>query len=204
MTGKEEFSTGAVRDSQEDKPRFDLITPTFLLRLATLLGEKAKHYGDRNWEQGINMSRSFASLERHVQAIKRGDYNEDHIAQAAANLMFLAEEQDGPNDDLHELWGPKINRDKNDNFDALMDDLKLAAANMGVPPNELHENWVYSRDAEPNRTQVYYDKFGRRWSWVVLDSGVGLGWMHDKGMVDGRFWETIQQAFKDSFPWTRS
>lgn len=84
-----QFETGARRDDQGEKPRFDLITPFGLERLAQVYTDGAKHYGDRNWEKGIPISRMFASLERHIQAFKRGDREEDHLAQAVWNAMGI-------------------------------------------------------------------------------------------------------------------
>lgn len=84
---KQEFSTGAQRDSQKDKSRPDLISPVFLDRLGTLLAKGAEHYGERNWEKGMPLSRFLASAFRHLLQTIDGQEDEDHAIQCAFNLM---------------------------------------------------------------------------------------------------------------------
>jgi len=86
---REEFTTGAVRDTADKKPRPDLISPFFAERLGEWLRLGAEKYTPRNWEKGIQFSRTLASLERHVMAWKQGDRSEDHLAAVACNTMFL-------------------------------------------------------------------------------------------------------------------
>jgi hypothetical protein len=81
------FSTGAKRDTQEGKSRLDLISPIFLDRLGVLLAKGAAHYGERNWEKGMNLSRIQASCMRHIVQWLDGQDDEDHAIQAAFNLM---------------------------------------------------------------------------------------------------------------------
>jgi hypothetical protein len=91
---KQQFDTGAQRDTQSGKPRFDLISPFALRRLAIVCAKGAEHYGDRNWEKGIPLSRMTASLMRHVMAFAAGEVDEDHLAQAmwnAAGIMHFQE-----------------------------------------------------------------------------------------------------------------
>ncbi len=90
-TGKE-FEvevTGAQRDSQEDKPRYDLIGLHGLRRLAGLYARGAKKYQERNWEKGQRVSRTLASLWRHVIAYQEGERSEDHLAAIAFNAFSL-------------------------------------------------------------------------------------------------------------------
>lgn len=84
---KQRFSTGAQRDSQEDKSRPDLISPVFLDRLGTLLAKGAGHYGERNWEKGMPLSRFLASAARHLIQTIDGLEDEDHAIQCTFNLM---------------------------------------------------------------------------------------------------------------------
>ena len=86
---RQEFDSGARRDSQDDKPRFALIPAEPLTRLAMHYTNGAKKYGENNWTKGMPMSRSFESLERHVQAFKAGDVTEDHLAAVAWNAFAL-------------------------------------------------------------------------------------------------------------------
>jgi hypothetical protein len=65
---RQEFETGARRDTQEGKPRFGLIPPYPLRRLAMHYTNGADKYGENNWTKGIPCSRTWESLERHVQS----------------------------------------------------------------------------------------------------------------------------------------
>ncbi len=84
---KQQFTTGAQRDSQKDKSRPDLISPVFLDRLGALLAKGAEHYGERNWEKGMPLSRFLASAARHLIQTIDGQEDEDHAIQCAFNLM---------------------------------------------------------------------------------------------------------------------
>jgi hypothetical protein len=86
---RENFDTGARRDTQEGKPRYDLIPPKALERLAGLYARGAEKYGDRNWEKGIPVQRNLASLERHLQQWKMGEIDEDHLAAVAWNAFAI-------------------------------------------------------------------------------------------------------------------
>lgn len=86
---REQFSTGAVRDIQTGKGRYDLITPYGLQRLALHYERGAAKYADRNWEKGIPVSRCFSSAVRHLFQYLAGDRSEDHLAAAAWNIMAI-------------------------------------------------------------------------------------------------------------------
>lgn len=86
---RQEFDTGAVRDTQDDKPRFELIPVGPLTRVAELYARGAKKYGDRNWQKGIPDDRVYASLLRHVYAAMEGDVTEDHLAAVVFNVFAL-------------------------------------------------------------------------------------------------------------------
>lgn len=83
------FETGAQRDTGRGKPRIDLISPYAALREGEWLREGAEKYAERNWEQGIPISRCVASLERHLADYKRGDRSEDHMAAVRTNAGFI-------------------------------------------------------------------------------------------------------------------
>jgi hypothetical protein len=84
---REEFSTGAVRDTDEGKGRPELISPIFLKRLALLMEKGAKKYSSRNWEQGMPVMRYISSALRHINCWVEGYRDEDHLIAAAFNLM---------------------------------------------------------------------------------------------------------------------
>lgn len=83
---REEFETGARRDSREGKGRYDLIPVEPLRRWALLMERGAKKYGDRNWEKGMNLSRFIDSAMRHLEQLRDGQTDEDHAAAVLFNV----------------------------------------------------------------------------------------------------------------------
>lgn len=81
------FPTGAVRSTDADGERWDLITPIGLRRLAQTCAEGATKYGPRNWEQGIPASNLLNHAIRHIYLYLAGDDSEDHLAHAAWNIL---------------------------------------------------------------------------------------------------------------------
>lgn len=90
---RQEFDTGARRDLQIGKGRFDLVMPELILRLAQLLERGAKKYGDHNWTKGIPASRYLSSLLRHAGQFASGCTKEDHLAAVVFNTMGLMDLQ---------------------------------------------------------------------------------------------------------------
>lgn len=114
---RDEFPTGARRDTQDGKGRFDLIPPQLLqqlaqelervgedrdtllgltllpmrplMRLAALYGRGAQKYGPSNWRCGIPLSRTLSSLLRHIVAWTAGMDDEDHLAAVIWNAFTL-------------------------------------------------------------------------------------------------------------------
>ena len=86
---RRKFETGAVRDTGNDKPRFELISPLAEERLAEWLRLGSLKYSSRNWEKGIPQSVCLASAKRHIHAFEIGDVSEDHLAALMCNAMFL-------------------------------------------------------------------------------------------------------------------
>jgi hypothetical protein len=86
---REEMPTGSVRDSREGKGRFDLITPFALARVAGVYERGAKKYADRNWEKGQSFSRFLDSALRHLNRFQMGWEDEDHLSQAAWNILAI-------------------------------------------------------------------------------------------------------------------
>lgn len=84
-----EFSSGMVRDIQEDKPRYDLVYLPMLKRWAELMGRGAKKYGERNWEKADGeeeLARFKASAMRHMIQWLENEEDEDHAAAVLFNL----------------------------------------------------------------------------------------------------------------------
>jgi hypothetical protein len=92
---RQSFETGAVRDTQDGKGRYDLLPVIALKRVAAVYEKGAAKYDDRNWEKGWNLSRSYDSALRHLMQYAEGLRDEDHLAQAAFNVlaMIFTEEQ---------------------------------------------------------------------------------------------------------------
>ena len=83
---RQQFASGAVRDCQSGKGRFDLLPPVAILRLAQHFENGSKKYSERNWEQGIPLSRYLDSAMRHLNKLLAGLKDEDHAAAAMWNI----------------------------------------------------------------------------------------------------------------------
>lgn len=84
---REHFDSGAVRDTRDGKGRFDLVSFLALDRYAKVLERGAAKYAARNWESGMPISRCVDSAMRHLGQFMLGQSDEDHLGQAAWNLM---------------------------------------------------------------------------------------------------------------------
>jgi hypothetical protein len=91
---REDYDTGARRDTQEGKPRYDLITPLGLHRLAIHYMNGAKKYGEYNYTKGIASSRYMASLLRHAFSYLAGDRSEDHLSAISFNALGIAHNEE--------------------------------------------------------------------------------------------------------------
>ncbi len=92
---RDEFPSGAKRDIQVGKSRYDLIPAVALRRLADLYARGAAKYGENNFQLGIPYSRVYASLFRHLMQWRAGETDEDHACAVAWNafaLMYYEEE----------------------------------------------------------------------------------------------------------------
>jgi len=84
---RQEFDSGAVRDKQSGKGRYDLLSVVALRRLAIIMEKGAEKYDARNWEKGMPLSQYLNSAIRHTFQTLDGLDDEDHAAQAMFNLM---------------------------------------------------------------------------------------------------------------------
>lgn len=76
------------------KPDFSLIDPYWHEDVAQVLTFGAKKYKRNNWQKNTDKNRTIAALERHLNAIKKGELidpetNMQHTAHIACNSMFL-------------------------------------------------------------------------------------------------------------------
>jgi hypothetical protein len=101
---RQEFDTGMVRDTQDGKPRYDLIPSLALKRVALLYARGADKYGESNWMRGQPYSRTLASLERHLHEWKQGTApEEDHLAAVAWNALALMFYEETGRDELDDI-----------------------------------------------------------------------------------------------------
>lgn len=88
------FETGMVRDTNTNKPRYDLLIPvegtSLLVRWAELLTRGAQKYDPRNWERASTLQeydRFRESAFRHFMQWWLGDTDEDHAAAVVFNIQ---------------------------------------------------------------------------------------------------------------------
>lgn len=84
---RQTFTTGAQRDCEQDKGRYDLLPCRALQRIARHFEKGAKKYDARNWEKGMSISRYLDSALRHAFGYMEGKDDEDHLVAAAWNLL---------------------------------------------------------------------------------------------------------------------
>jgi len=90
---REQFASGAVRDTQDGKPRPDRalmwLPLEALERVSTHYENGAKKYDRDNWRKGIPASRCLASAFRHLLQWMRGDRGEDHLSAVVFNVFCI-------------------------------------------------------------------------------------------------------------------
>ena len=90
-----DFKQPEAKKYDNGKSRFELIDPIANEYLAKVLAFGATKYGVDNWRGGFPYTRIIASLERHLNAVKRGEDTDPesglpHIDHVGANWMFLS------------------------------------------------------------------------------------------------------------------
>ena len=79
----------------KEKIRYDLVEPSFVEGVASVLTMGAGKYGANNWQNLSNGSdRYYAALIRHIQAWRQGEQIDkesglSHLHHVATNVMFL-------------------------------------------------------------------------------------------------------------------
>jgi hypothetical protein len=84
---RQEFKSGAVRDVQGGKGRYDLLPSAGIFAVARVFEEGAKKYLPRNYEKGIPLSRFIDSALRHLFKHLEGFRDEPHMAQTLWNCL---------------------------------------------------------------------------------------------------------------------
>ncbi|MDI6854411.1 MAG: DUF5664 domain-containing protein [Deltaproteobacteria bacterium] len=73
------------------KLRYDLVSPKALRHLVEVYTMGAEKYDDRNWERGLPLMETFASLQRHAWAWAEGeDLDPESGLHHMAHVMWNA------------------------------------------------------------------------------------------------------------------
>lgn len=87
MDNKKHYDTGAVRSSDCEDTRYDLISPIGLEALARTYAEGAKKFGAFNWENGMPVTDLLNHAIAHIYKFLGGNRDENHLGHAAWNLL---------------------------------------------------------------------------------------------------------------------
>lgn len=90
---RQSFDTGAVRDTQDGKPRIDAVLRWLpmeaLMRVARHYQNGADKYDEDNYRKGIPASRCLSSAARHLFQYIKGDRSEDHLSAVVFNILCV-------------------------------------------------------------------------------------------------------------------
>lgn len=86
---REQYESGAVRDTNEGKIRWDLLPIEALKRVAIHYTDGAKKYDDNNWKLGIPTGRFIESACRHWAQYLLGETEEDHLSAMVFNILGI-------------------------------------------------------------------------------------------------------------------
>ena len=110
---REQFATGAVRDTQDGKPRPDRalfwLPLEALDRVAIHYENGARKYERDNWRRGIPASRCLASAFRHLLQWMMGDRSEDHLSAVVFNVFCIITWEQLGRTDLLDIQQPNLN-----------------------------------------------------------------------------------------------
>lgn len=85
---RREFDSGALRDIQEGKGRFDLAPWAAIWEVAKHCESGAKKYGEHNVDKGIPIHSFIDSAFRHLAKYVDGWTDEPHLVAAAWNVLW--------------------------------------------------------------------------------------------------------------------
>lgn len=90
----------------------DLLDPEWMEGVAQVLQFGAQKYAAHNWRKGMEWSRLYAAIQRHLNAFAKGwEYDDEtglsHLLHASCGLMFLYEMQRYRRDLNDMYWADK-------------------------------------------------------------------------------------------------
>lgn len=84
---RKEYDTGAVRSSDCEEARYDLISPIGLRAVARTYAEGARKFGPFNWENGMPAVDLINHALTHIFKFLEGHRDEDDLGHAAWNIL---------------------------------------------------------------------------------------------------------------------
>lgn len=88
---RQEFSTGAVRDTEDGKINIldilEYLPVECLVRVAAWYKKGAEKYSKDNWKKGIPTRRFLSSACRHLYLYVAGHRDEDHLSAVVFNVL---------------------------------------------------------------------------------------------------------------------
>ena len=86
---RKQYESGAVRDTNEGKIRWDLLPIESLKRVAIHYTDGAKKYDENNWKLGVPTERFVEAVCRHWAQYLLGEIDEDHLSAVVFNVLGL-------------------------------------------------------------------------------------------------------------------
>ena len=101
----------------------DLLDPEWLEGVAAVLQFGAEKYEPHNWRRGLEWSRFYAGIQRHLNAFAKGEEHDpetglSHLHHASCGLMFLSFMQEHRRD-LNDLYWSQVDTKKAVNCNSL-------------------------------------------------------------------------------------
>ena len=157
---------GGLRHNK-GKLRLDLVPVRPMEAVAGVLTQGAEKYAERNWELGMQWSKTLASLKRHIAAWEKGEdfdpeSGQPHMAHVATNAFFLLEYMhtypQGDDRPHNYLKRPKIGLDIDE---VLCDWVGGWSKKFGSHPAPAHWNFDYSvyqryKEFDPEEMKQFY------------------------------------------------
>lgn len=105
---REEYKGGSIRDKSCGKPKYNLLPPLALKRVANLYARGAEKYKEHNWCQhgsGIPFSRLYESALRHLMEFGAGEnLEEDTLSACVFNILAIIHFQEIGRKDLDDMF----------------------------------------------------------------------------------------------------